>query len=39
MFASVRSNLSDPGFWVSVILVNLIVATGLVLIGAPGHRR
>jgi hypothetical protein len=39
MLSSAKDRLKDPGFWVSVVVVNLVVATVLVLVGAPGNRR
>jgi hypothetical protein len=37
--ASATGYLTDLGFWASVVIVNLVVATVLVLVGAPGYRR
>ncbi len=36
---SASTYLTDVGFWVSVVVVNLIVAFVLVAVGAPGNRR
>ena len=38
-FTSFGTYAKDPGFWVAVVVVNLVVATVLVLAGAPGYRR
>jgi hypothetical protein len=39
VLASTTGYLKDPGFWVSVVVVNLVVSFGLVLLGAPGFKR
>ncbi len=37
--ASAGGYLTDLGFWVSVVVVNLVVAVLLVAVGAPGYKR
>lgn len=37
--SSATGYLTDIGFWVSVVVVNLVVAAALVLVGAPGYKR
>lgn len=39
MFSSTGGYLRDGGFWLSVVIVNLVVATALVLLRVPGYRR
>lgn len=38
MLESLKSNLKDPGFWASVVIVNLVVAAALTLVRAPGFK-
>jgi hypothetical protein len=39
MLSSAGASLKDPGFWLAVVIVNVVVSTALVLVGAPGFRR
>lgn len=39
MLQSAKTYLSDSGFWVSVVVVSVVVSTVLVLLRAPGHRQ
>jgi hypothetical protein len=39
MFQSVGTYLRDGGFWVSVVVVAVVVGAALTIVGAPGYRR
>jgi hypothetical protein len=39
LFGNVGTYLRDGSFWLSVVVVNLVVAMALVMVGAPGYRR
>jgi hypothetical protein len=38
MLQRVTVYLKDPGFWISVVVVSVVVSTALVMVKAPGHR-
>ncbi len=37
--SSATGYLTDAGFWVSVVVVSVVVSTVFVMLGAPGFRR